>query len=209
MKAKALFSSSRLNFLRNFSRTQKGALGLMIVVAVFAVYSQALASQYGTTLTNRNSSPAGTGSRAGNFTNNVTPATQPALLTTSSNTARAANAPAGCTTTWIPYQTTYQTSAYLPKGQTSTVPGVQGLRITCPNHPTWNYSSAPVNAIVSTGTYVAPASVTPTVSQNSYDLSTQTTYDNYIRGLIQQCKTMLASKGAGGSSAYDQCNYVR
>src|SRR5665213_743499 len=147
MRFKALVTKRLPSIVKSLSTLERTVLALVLVVGLSGIYWHHHTSQINL------QSTADSGSSS--LTAGVAHPSSLSLYTTGANTVaqtsagqsgsvaqteegRAASAPASCTTTWTPYQTTYENTPYLPKGQTSTTPGVRGLRIACPGKPDIN-----------------------------------------------------------------------
>ncbi len=138
----------------------------------------------------------------------TTPITTPVTTPTSTTQTAKTTPRPGCTNTTLPYKTVYKTNSVLPVGQTQTIPGVAGIKTECPAHPEFNVTFQPLDAIVYTGTYVAPIYTAaapipgPSVAEKAA-LAAQ-------RGeRINSCLAIIRSHGGGGGSAEQQCYSIQ
>lgn len=114
------------------------------------------------------------------------PVTKATTATTSMNT--------GCTTVVLPYGITNEDAAWLPAGQTQTIPGVNGSRYSCPGKVPITLS--PSNEIIYKGTYAAPVVTTPPVI-----IAPTETYTPPSGGhTVSECSVIPQP-----SSAYEEC----
>lgn len=119
-----------------------------------------------------------------------------------SNTSRTTNSSSNCTTTTLPYTTTYEDVSWLDIGQSRSYPGISGFVMTCGGKVVSNFS--PYNAKVFRGTYVpTSSSITPSSTPTpQYDeLAAKAERQYRIDSCVRSVRAILGSRGAGGGSA--------
>lgn len=113
-----------------------------------------------------------------------------------------------CTTTLIPYQTSYQNVSWLPSGQTQSYGGTNGSTVSCTTDSNGykppDSTLQPYNKTVYLGTGTTSSSTpsTTTPTDNSAAIAAR-------QARIQSCLAYLGAHGAGGSSATEQCYQIQ
>jgi hypothetical protein len=112
-----------------------------------------------------------------------------------------------CTTTALPYSTSYQDVSYMDVGQTSFLGGRDGYKTTCTESST-GYKPAdltiqPYNKVVYVGTRQPTATPSPTYSP-SPNYAAKSTCDNQYA----QVMAAIANGNAGSSSAVGMAQYA-
>lgn len=108
-----------------------------------------------------------------------------------------------CSTTDVPYSTTYQNVSYLTSGQTQSSGGVNGYKVTCTadskGYIPSGYTIQPTNKVVYVGTGTSTADTSNAAATSA--AARQKCTSDYSRA-----KAQIVMANAGNSSAMDQLN---
>ena len=110
-----------------------------------------------------------------------------------------------CTKNPIPYKTTYESASWLTVGSTFVIGGENGYVETCTadssGYKPPDLTIQPSDKIIYSGTYVPP--------DTSGNSTTQAQIEAARQQRIQDCLRYIGSRGAGGSSASQQCYSIQ
>lgn len=118
-----------------------------------------------------------------------------------------------CTTTPLPYKTVYKDAGWLAKGETDTIPGVNGFERTCTADSNGNgaknevfppgdeiiYKGAPTKSTFTPSTITNIPVPTPTPQTPKY------TYEEAAQRASSYCRAKAVANNAGGGSFIETC----